>query len=285
MPKPPAPTPLKGHWKLIMGGYLVALPLLLVYLVYKLWPTLDKDGKIPEADISLFGGLIDFNNLDAEVRLILIAMVVGALGACVHAAKSFADFSGNRKIYSSWVWWYVLKPIIGLALAVVFYFAIRAGLLSTGDEAADISPYGVAAIAGIVGMFSDRAAEKMAQVFDVVAPKTTQHLDPMVDAEAEEEPGIVGQPANPVPAIARLEHESIPIGSDDFDLSVEGNNFLARSQVRLNGIERLTTPVSANRLTVRILAADRASGGEAQVTVFNPEPGGGTSNAVTLRIE
>jgi hypothetical protein len=253
-------------------------------MVYKLWPVPDDKGKIPDADISLFGGLIDFNNLDAEVRLILIAMVVGALGACIHAAKSFADFTGNRKIYTSWVWWYVLKPFIGMALAVLFYFAVRAGLLSTGSGAADISPYGVAAIAGIVGMFSDRAAEKLAQVFEVVAPKTTQHLDPMVEVAAEEEQGV-DQPANPVPTIGRLERESVPVGSDDFDLGVEGTNFMARSRVRLNGADRLTTSVSANRLTVRILASDRVSAGEAQVTVFNPEPGGGTSNPRTLRIE
>jgi len=278
VPKPPDPTPLKGTWKLILGGYLVALPLLLAYMVYKLWPTADAEGKIPDADISLFGGLVEFNDLDAEVRLILVAMVVGALGACIHAAKSFSDFSGNRKIYTSWVWWYVLKPFIGLALAAVFYFAVRAGLLSTGSEAADISPYGVAAIAGIVGMFSDRAAEKMAQVFDVVAPKTTQHLDALVGTE--EEPGV----QSPAPTITRLEPESLAVGADDFELGVEGANFVNESAVRLNGADRPTSLISANRLTVRILAADRASPGEAQVTVLNPEPGGGISNTVTLTI-
>jgi len=60
---------------------------------------------------------------------------------------------------------------------------------------------------------------------------------------------------------------------------VSGSEFLASSVVRWNGADRATTFVSSTELQAAISAADIASPGAAQVTVFNPTPGGGLSNA------
>ncbi|WP_029523728.1 IPT/TIG domain-containing protein, partial [Polaromonas glacialis] len=49
------------------------------------------------------------------------------------------------------------------------------------------------------------------------------------------------------------------------------------SVVRWNGANRTTTFVSATRLTAAIPASDTATAGTAQVSVFNPTPGGGIS--------
>jgi len=46
----------------------------------------------------------------------------------------------------------------------------------------------------------------------------------------------------------------------------------------------VNTAVSPNRLTAVIPAADVASAGTAQVRVFNPAPGGGTSNVLTFTV-
>jgi hypothetical protein len=54
--------------------------------------------------------------------------------------------------------------------------------------------------------------------------------------------------------------------------------------VRWNNAARATAFVSAAQLTAAISAAGIASTGTASVTVFNPAPAGGTSNAVTLTI-
>jgi hypothetical protein len=67
-------------------------------------------------------------------------------------------------------------------------------------------------------------------------------------------------------------------------LTVNGNNFVSTSVVRWNGTDRATTSVSATQLTATILASDLAVAGTAQVTVFTPAPGGGTSNALTFTI-
>jgi len=52
--------------------------------------------------------------------------------------------------------------------------------------------------------------------------------------------------------------------------------------VRWNGADRATTYVSPTQLTAVIPATDVATAGSARVTVFNPPPGGGTSNEVGL---
>jgi hypothetical protein len=90
--------------------------------------------------------------------------------------------------------------------------------------------------------------------------------------------------ANPVPVSTSLNPTSATAGGAAFTLTVNGSNFINGSVVRWNGANRTTTFVSATQLTAAITAADIATAGTAQVTVFNPAPGGGTSNAQTFTI-
>jgi hypothetical protein len=89
-------------------------------------------------------------------------------------------------------------------------------------------------------------------------------------------------PANPVPTITSLNPASITAGSAAFTLSVTGTNFVTGSVVRWNGTNRSTTFVSNTQLSASISTPDVATAGTASVTVFNPAPGGGTSNAVNF---
>jgi len=54
--------------------------------------------------------------------------------------------------------------------------------------------------------------------------------------------------------------------------------------VEWNGAARSTTFVNSGKVTAKILASDIATAGTATVTVKNPAPGGGTSNALTFTI-
>jgi hypothetical protein len=100
--------------------------------------------------------------------LILLVIVAGILGSFVHGATSLADFIGNNKFNKTWTWFYLLRPPIGMALALVFYFVIRGGFLTTSGGAKDINPYGIAALAGLVGMFSKQATDKLSEVFSTL---------------------------------------------------------------------------------------------------------------------
>jgi hypothetical protein len=55
--------------------------------------------------------------------------------------------------------------------------------------------------------------------------------------------------------------------------------------VEWNGSHLATTFVNSGQVTAKVLASDIATAGSAAVTVKNPAPGGGTSNALNFTIE
>ncbi|MGE0101264.1 MAG: PKD domain-containing protein [Blastocatellales bacterium] len=89
---------------------------------------------------------------------------------------------------------------------------------------------------------------------------------------------------NPSPTLTSLDPASALQDSGAFTLTVNGTNFVPSSVVRWNGANRTTTYVSSTQVTAAIPATDISTAGTAQVTVFNPAPGGGTSNALTFTI-
>jgi hypothetical protein len=90
--------------------------------------------------------------------------------------------------------------------------------------------------------------------------------------------------SNPVPTLASLTPSSTTAGSAAFTLTATGSGFVGTSVVRWNSADRPTTFVSSTQLRASIPAGDVAATGTAQVTVFNPAPGGGTSAAQTFTI-
>jgi YVTN family beta-propeller protein len=89
---------------------------------------------------------------------------------------------------------------------------------------------------------------------------------------------------NSVPTISLLGPSCAPAG-EPVQLTVVGLNFVASSVVRWNGSDRPTTSNgSINGLIAQISASDVAAAGTAAVTVFNPEPDGGSSNTSTFTI-
>ena len=89
---------------------------------------------------------------------------------------------------------------------------------------------------------------------------------------------------NPVPVLSSLSPNSTGAGGADFNLNVIGSGFVANSIVRWNGNGRATNYTSPTQLSATISATDIASIGTAAVSVFNPTPGGGTSNSLTFTI-
>lgn len=146
----------------VFGLYFVALSAGAVYALWVIWP----DGT---ASVALLGGAFSFP-AGIELRLILVAVLSGALGAFIHGATSFATYLGNRQLKRSWGWWYLLRPFIGMALGLIFYLLVRGGFLSPQTQGSAISPYGVAGLAGLVGLFSKQASDKLKDIFEQVFP-------------------------------------------------------------------------------------------------------------------
>ncbi len=90
------------------------------------------------------------------------------------------------------------------------------------------------------------------------------------------------------PTISYLYPSCVPAGELSFQLQVvgpyPGSNFVTNSVVRWNGSDRPTTSDAVNGLLAQISASDIATAGTAEVTVFNPGAGGGSSNALSFAI-
>ncbi len=89
---------------------------------------------------------------------------------------------------------------------------------------------------------------------------------------------------NPSPSIKSISPSSQLQGSPGFTLSVMGSGFAPQSIVLWNGSPRLTLFQSSNLLTATINPSDLANPITIVITVFNPSPGGGTSNSVNFTI-
>lgn len=89
---------------------------------------------------------------------------------------------------------------------------------------------------------------------------------------------------NPVPVLELLPSPGANAGGTGFFIHVHGSAFVEGSVVRWNGTDRATAYVGPHRLQAFVSASDVASAGLADVTVVNPGPGGGTSDALTMTI-
>ena len=88
----------------------------------------------------------------------------------------------------------------------------------------------------------------------------------------------------PAPTLASLTPNSALLGSPDTTITLTGTGFFAASVAQWNGSNLATTFVSATQLTALLPAANLAAAASASVTVKNPTPGGGASNALTFSV-
>jgi hypothetical protein len=96
--------------------------------------------------------------------------------------------------------------------------------------------------------------------------------------------GTGGTPRNPSPTLQHLDPGTLLQWTDSVTLTVTGSKFVDGAVVRVNGTPRLTRYVSPSQVTAAIPASQMQQAGTLQVTVFNPEPGGGESNAMALAV-
>lgn len=246
--------------------YYVVLPVTLVYLLFKVFPTYPWP-VIDEKTNALVGSLPIYFfrwsvSTSLEDRLLLLVIVAGALGSYIHAATSYADFRGNKQFNASWTLWYVLRPMIGVCLALILYFATRGGLLlliingADATRASSINPFGVAAIAGLTGMFSKTAADKLAEVFTTLFKS---------QGDENRKDGLATLPPPVIKSI--VPNQGTAEGGDE--LIITGSGFAAGVQV-LIGDEPAVNVEVVNDTTIK---ADTPAGevGPADVFVQNSD--------------
>lgn len=204
--------------------------------------------------------------LTQEVQLLLLVLLAGAMGSYVHALKSIADFIGNRTAMASWSWWYVSRPFLGAAMALIFYWVLRGGLLAgTLADARVVNPFGAMAVAALVGMFADKATQKLAEIFETLF-------------KAEERRS--GKLAAPV--IDKLVPATVRTGaSAAIDVKIVGERLGGVRAVKVDGKERAPERVSDKEVVVKLQPDDLKKSGTLSISVVTAEA---TSTSASLQI-
>jgi hypothetical protein len=162
--------------------YLTGLAAFLLYVLVAVWPTPLPAELPPPAEGALARQTIQEEptkptdviflgvtwKMWDEQRFLILVMTAGALGSLVHALRSAYWYVGNRNLVRSWIPKYLLLPLCGATLAVLFYLIVRGGFFSPRAGSAQTSPFGFCAFACLVGLFSEQAVLKLKQLAETI---------------------------------------------------------------------------------------------------------------------
>jgi hypothetical protein len=178
-----------------------------------------------------------FRTCSKDFDLMILLMALGAVGATAANLSSIAKYHGDRKLLPRWLFLYGVRPIIGGILAMLFYFLLAGKLMTipsvpqlgnlpsmqaaglnlvsnstapqlTGAERlpassshiTNVDPGSVivcAALALLVGLFSEEAMQNLADVADALF-----HQNKNKNTLESKIPRIVGIKAEPIPEIS-----------------------------------------------------------------------------------
>jgi hypothetical protein len=169
-----------------------------------------------------------------EASLFVIVLCAGALGAVVHALRSLYWYVGNRSLRRSWLMMYLLLPLTGALLGLIVYLVLRGGLTSPAGGFTEINPYGMTAIAALVGLFSRETAEKLRAVFETLLS-----------------PAKAGRDQALPPQVHSIEPVGGPVGGI---VIVRGVGLGSASTVRFGDAEAPAADVGDNRLQTTVPA-------------------------------
>jgi hypothetical protein len=150
-------------WLVAFTVLLLVLAAVLLYSLWAFWPSgFDTVSTRPERErVTYFGLRFD---VSTDTLFFAIVALAGALGGLVHTLRSFSMYVGTRYLRWSWIPFNLLLPVVGALGGTVFYLVFRGGLFSTSTAATDANPYGFAAVAALVGLFSEQAIEKLRHI-------------------------------------------------------------------------------------------------------------------------
>jgi len=153
-------------------------------------------------------------------------------------------------MFRSWLLLYVFLPLIGASLGVLTYLVLRAGLISSAGVSQS-DPFGFAAIAGMVGLFSAQAAEKLKQVFELLLTKPQS---------GEDSADSLAVPKSFSFAPAK--------GKQGDSVTIHGSGFDAKTEVTFGSVASVAQVVSESE--VRTTVPPGVSPGLVSVTIHNP---------------
>lgn len=181
--------------------YVMLLTVSLLYILVQIWPLPVKSAS-SITPMYLLGWTFLISD---DGRLLLVVALAGALGGLIHVLRSAYWYIGNRELVRSWLAMYILLPFVGSVLSLIFYLVIRGGFFSAQATVQQTSPYGFAAVASLVGMFTPQAVLKLKQVAETVLAKPPEGHDAVPQEPAT---AVKAADASPVEILAHPQPQS-----------------------------------------------------------------------------
>ena len=261
-------------WKIqVFGGMFLSFSFLVFYLLVATWPVL-----IPDPSVSVPAGatpkVFTFKpfrlfalgpySWATDLRMLLTVILAGTIGSLIHTLTSFGDYVGNKRLGTSWMWWFVLRTPIGISLALVAYLILRGGLIAptlhAPKDAEDLqgatvllNPYGIAAFAALAGMFSRQATDKLREVFETLF--TAQRAVPR------------GEPLRGKPTVG-VTPEKLTRGNPQV-LAITGRGFDKGAKATIDGKPRDVQWINDTQIRVAVIAEDVSKAGRIELLITN----------------
>lgn len=164
----------------VVSFYLVLVFSVLIYCLARVWMKFDTCAATVAAAVAAAGGTAgaDAKAAIPDIDLMCLVAIVGALGALIHAMRSFVAFVGNGNLKVCWLPMYLLLPFIGSSLALVFFLILK-GILSNGTSTgvACNGTLGYLAVAGIVGLFTEETIGKIQEIAQSILSRKQEQKD------------------------------------------------------------------------------------------------------------
>lgn len=211
------------------GVFLIAFTALPVFFIIGLWPDQMPEPKASQwyarglFHVTLIKGTPGPNVIHLNTILFLLVALSGFLGTMIHLATSFTNFVGSEKFKRSWVLWYFVKPFTGTAVALIFYFVLKAGLLNF-DAGGGANPYGIVILSALAGLFTDKATLKLEEIFTTLF-KPKDDRPNKLDASAF--------------TVDSVEPKTLSLGIDN-KITIKGKGFDSTQQVIKIGEIKIT---------------------------------------------
>jgi hypothetical protein len=103
---------------------------------------------------------IGFTPTPAFCVLVIVALTA-ALGSVAVMAVTFSGRSGRHTLEAGWGWWYLLRPIVAAAVAMLTYMVALAGFFDTTANGDRPELLVAAAVGALAGLFTDRVLAKL----------------------------------------------------------------------------------------------------------------------------
>ena len=180
LPRPPAdpPKPLESTsgYAYPYGKTRVTLNYIILFTVVFLALTIL--GLSDHVNSSSFKSLPWLGFFTQGNREVLLVTVAAGLGSSLATILAFIQHGIYEQDFEDrFMPWYLLRPMMGAILGVIFYFLIEGGLLaltnvSEENAAQGLDLYTLAGMATLVGFFSRPAIDKLKDIFDAMFSST-----------------------------------------------------------------------------------------------------------------